>query len=171
MKLTTIKTLVAATVLLTSGAYAIDGTINFTGSVVAGTCKVSSGSNGTQTVDLGNVSASSLAESGAYAGATPFAITLTDCGDDLAVAIKFDGDALDTKNQILKLSDGQTATNVGVGIYPAGSATPITLYTTRDKVTPADGTATFNYVAKYVATGKAGAGTANSSATFTLMYP
>lgn len=173
MKLTTIKTLVAAAVLLTSGAYAADGTINFTGSVVNGSCQVSSGTDGVQTVDLGNVSASSLAKSGQVAGGTAFSISLTGCGKATKVAIKFDGDVADANNTILNLTSGQTATNVGVSIYShSDGTTPITFFSSRDQVTTGDdGNATFDYIAKYVATGVAGAGTANSSATFTIMYP
>lgn len=153
-------------------ASAADGTINFTGAIKDAACTVDTASVN-QTVNLGTVAATSFGASGATASSTPFTIKLTGCPKAVTSAsIRFDGPLFNANTKLLALSSGQTATNVGVGIYQQDSTTlipvgiasaPVTLSSTE--------TNTLNFIAKYVSTAATvGAGSANASASFTIAY-
>lgn len=153
-------------------ASAADGTINFAGTIIDTACTVDAAS-ANQTVKLGTVSASSFSTAGATAAPTRFSISLTGCPAAVkSASIRFDGTVASGNSSILSLSSGQTATNLGVGIYqqdsttliPIGSSTPSLPLTT-------SGVNTFNFIAKYYAISTpVAAGTANATATFTIAY-
>ena len=65
--------------LLSQGAFAEDGTINFEGEIVDATCSVSPKSQN-MTVPLGKVRSSVLAAAGASSTPSKFTIGLLDCG-------------------------------------------------------------------------------------------
>lgn len=174
MKLSKIKlAMVASTLLLTSGAYA--ETINFTGTIVDSSCVATVDSSGSSSVALGKVSKSSLATSGATAAPTPFTISVTGCTASASVAIKFDGTPVTGNNALLALTqETGVATNVGIGIFnnTSTNSSQISLYdASATQTTDTTGAASFPFVAKYVAVGTATAGSANSSATFSITYP
>lgn len=163
---------VVTSALISSAAFAADGTINFTGNVTDTACTVDTAS-ANQTVKLGTVAVSSFAAAGATAAPTRFSINLTNCPATAKTAnIRFDGPVASGNSSILSLSSGQTAGNLGVGLYqqdsttliPIGSSTPsVTLTTT--------GTNTLTFIAKYYAISTpVGVGTANATATFTVSY-
>lgn len=172
MKLTTsIKTIAASTILLTSAAYAADGTITFNGEIVASTCVINGGT-ADQTVSLGKVSTTALKGAGTQAAGTIFTIGLTGCGTTFTSAqVKFDAQTDSTNNKLIKLGTGSTATGVGIGIYESDATTNVVPFVATASQPIKDGAATFNYIAKYVSTADTvTAGTANSSATFTVIY-
>src|SRR5688572_23428653 len=95
--------------------HAADGTINFTGQIVATTCDVNGGSNATIDVDLGTVAATSFTAVGDTSSPTAFTISLTNCPPTFnAAAVKFDGTADAADNQLLEVTGG--ATGVGIEI-------------------------------------------------------
>ena len=129
-----IKTLLAiATGFIANAAVAADGTVNFTGEVIAASCSISAGAGtsvtgavGDQTIEvkLGKISSNSfkgIAGNGIEAGQT---VNLNlDCGttaaDLNAVMMQFDpqaGSGIDGKNPSLLKSTG-TAAGVGIGIF------------------------------------------------------
>lgn len=153
-------------------ASAADGTINFTGTIRDTACTVDTAS-ANQTVNLGTVAATSFGSSGSTASSARFTINLTGCPAAVTSAsIHFDGPLASGNSNLLALSSGQTATNVGVGIYQEDSSTlipigqasaPVTLSTTA--------TNALNFIAKYVSTASTvGAGSANAVASFTVAY-
>jgi len=76
-----------------------DGTIHFTGTILASACSVSSvaGSGTTAgTVAFGQVSSAALAGAGDATAAVPFSIELTHCAVDAAPDITFKGPAVTT---------------------------------------------------------------------------
>jgi len=158
--------------VISFAAVAADGTINFTGSITDTACTVDAAS-ANQTVKLGTVATSSFGAAGATAAAARFSINLTGCPAAAKTAsVRFDGPVASANSSVLNLSSGQTATNLGVGLYqqdsttliPIGSPTPSVPITT-------SGTNTFNFIAKYYAISTpVGAGTANATATFTVAY-
>lgn len=153
-------------------ASATDGTINFTGTIKDTACTVDTAS-ANQTVNLGTVAATSFGSAGATASSSPFTINLTGCPKAVTSAsIRFDGPLAIGNTNLLALSSGQTATNVGVGIYQHNSATLIPVGIASAPVTlSSTGTNTLNFVAKYVSTAATvGAGSANAVATFTVAY-
>lgn len=162
---------VMASLGFASTAFAADGTINFVGNITDTACQVSSAS-ATQTVELGTVSSKAFSVSGDTAAAKRFTINVSSCPDSISSAtIRFDGPANAANNQILALSSGQTATNVGVAIYENDSATLIPLLQESAPQTLVKDNNQLSYVAKYYATATGvTAGTANASATFTITY-
>lgn len=163
--------LATSALIFASSAYAADGTITFTGDIVASTCKINGGTND-QTVALGKVSTTALKGAGTQAAGTLFSIALTGCGDTFTSAqIKFDATQNDDNNDLIALGSDSTATGVGIGIFESDAVTYVKPFVATKSQTITDGAATFNYVAKYVATAATvTAGTANSSATFTVIY-
>ncbi|MBC0855521.1 fimbrial protein [Pantoea stewartii] len=172
MKNITLITSALIAAVVCGSASAADGTINFTGTITDTACKVDTES-GNQTVNLGDVATTSFGSAGATASATRFTIKLSDCpAAATSASVRFDGPLASGNSKLLALSSGQTATNVGVGIYeqdsntliPVGSASaPVTLSSTS--------TNALNFIAKYVSTAATvGAGSANAAATFTVAY-
>ncbi|QJI32786.1 type 1 fimbrial protein [Pseudomonas sp. ADAK18] len=191
------KCLLASSVIcaFTNSAIAADGTINFSGEIIAASCVASAGAGttvggaaGQQIIDvaLGKVSLDSL-DSGSEAGIVGgTAINLNlDCGNTAAglstVSVNFDpmsGSGVDThNNKLLKTVGG--ATGVGIGIYNADN-TLLNLAGNESFDAPliksgedasAKYTANLNLRAAYVANGeKLDVGTANGTLPFTLSY-
>ncbi|KVG70020.1 fimbrial protein [Burkholderia ubonensis] len=172
-----------------NAAYASDGTINFTGSVVASTCKVGDGKN-TMNVALPKASTSQLAQAGATAGRTPFTLVLTNCATDKEeggtvtpapvnkVSVAFEpGPNVNLATGRLTLTGTDAAKNIEIGILN-DKYEPIKVgaesSTQNSQVVNIDttaGTATLQYSAQYVATGVSTGGSANSFVTYSLIYP
>jgi major type 1 subunit fimbrin (pilin) len=172
MKQILLTVLVAGSSLIAQNmAHASDGTVSFSGNIISTACTVDAGSANMK-VTLGDVVSSSLASSGSKSSPTAFQIKLTECPDSVAnVAVKFDGASDAVNTDLLKLDPGQTATNVGIEIADV-SGTPIPLHTL-SPLFPVDTvahTAVLDLTGRYVATGAAGAGTANGTSQFTINY-
>ncbi|MCY1511733.1 Fimbrial protein [compost metagenome] len=192
------KGLLAAAVasILANTAMAADGTINFTGDIVAASCNITGGAGtnvgggkGNQTIDvsLGKVSIDALGggAGGGIAGSTNINLDL-DCGNTgtglTTVKLKFDplsGSGIDSNNiSLLKVAGD--ATGVGIGIYDnTGKLLNLSANETIDAPLVKAGTdPDFTYSAKldlragYVKSGSATptAGTANGTLPFTLTY-
>lgn len=154
-------------------ANAADGTISFTGQIVAQTCKVT---NSAPSVTLPWVFAPSLLTVGATGGATPFAINITGCDSTVKTAQTFfSGANIDASTGNLK-STGP-GTNVQLQLLNAGDSSIIQLNqntVAAQHSLPANvssGNVTLNYIAQYVApTGNASAGAVTSSVAFTMIY-
>ncbi|KVQ34610.1 fimbrial protein [Burkholderia cepacia] len=164
-------------------AFAADGTITFSGNVTAQTCTIS-GNGGSKnfTVKLPTVPASSLATSGATAGATPFNIALTGCSPATgtnatsAVHAYFEaGPTINTTTGNLVVAPGG-ATNVEIQLLNASDESAVKLgqadasQNSKPVNIGTDGTATLQFYAQYYATGAAKAGAANSSVMYTIAY-
>ncbi|WP_334043053.1 fimbrial protein [Burkholderia ambifaria] len=174
-------------------AHASDGTINFTGSIVASTCKINGGNNDL-TVALPRASANQLTAVGATAGRTPFTLTLSGCATDQKVgenavpapvkkvSIAFEpGPNVDLATGRLKLTGTDAASGVQIAILndkyepiKVGAESSAQGAQTVDIDTAAGGTgtATLQFAAQYVATSATvTGGSANSSVTYSLVYP
>ncbi|PVZ82619.1 fimbrial protein [Serratia sp. S1B] len=162
-----VATLVAAAAMTTASAFAADGTVNFTGSIIDTSCNVTNLSSGSLNVDLGSVSKASLSSAGMKSDPKAFSINVTNCPTD-AVSVSFDGTSAGGNNNLLALSNS-TATGVAVEITDAkGIVVP--LYKSSSSYALTANAANLNFVARYVATGAVGAGTANATADFTINY-
>lgn len=167
-KLLLVPVLSAASFTVSAG----DGTINFIGTITDTACSVDPAS-ADQTVNLGTVARTGFSAVGSTTAATKFTIKLTSCPASITSAsVKFDGTADSTNSDLLALNSGQTATNVGVGIYEENGSTLIPLATqSNSKILSSTEANIFTYVAKYYAVGMpVGAGTANATATFSIAY-
>ena len=78
MKIKVIALATFVSAVFAGSAMAYDGTITFTGKVVAQTCAVNTDDKNLE-VTLPTVATSSLTNNGATSGMTPFAIRLTGC--------------------------------------------------------------------------------------------
>lgn len=157
-------------------ALAADGTINFTGEILESACQVDT-SSANQTVELGKVSASAFDQSGATAAATKFDIKLTNCpttdGSPTIASVKFDGTNNTTNPDILALTGTSTAKDVGIAIYEKDGATliPMSNKSQDNTIDTTSSAVTLSFIAKYMSTAaKVGAGTANGTTNFTIIY-
>ncbi|WPO48171.1 fimbrial protein [Pseudomonas sp. S1Bt23] len=191
---------VAMTGVLANSAMAADGTINFTGEIVAASCKATAGSGsnvsgekGAQIINvkLGKVPIDSLTGSTSIVAGTPINLDL-DCGNTgtglTLVKVQFDprsGSGVDSSNgSLLKIAGGTgAAAGVGIGIYDLNGkllnlGANETFNSELLKETTGTGeTATTKYSAKlnmrtaYVPNGASlKAGVANGTLPFTLTY-
>ena len=181
------KTLLSAVMIASFGvaalasqaARALDGTITFTGKVVANTCvfKVNGGSS-SNTVVLPVVFTSALTAAGNVAGNTTFTISATGCDPNLtSVQAYFSGSNIDT-NGYLKNTGTGAANNVEVQLLNGTNSTPMPLNaaTATAQNSPvgtvsSSGAATLSYAAQYIAVGGAAtAGLVNTSVSYTINY-
>jgi len=186
-------TLAAALALAAGSAMASDGTINFTGSVVASTCKINGGESNL-TVPLPNAASNQLASAGATAGRTPFTLSLSGCTQDKTengettpapvkkVSVAFEpGPNVNLATGRLKPTGADAATGVEIGILNskyepvkigAESSTQNVQTVDIDTAENGTGAATLQFAAQYVATGDAvKGGKMDSFVTYSLMYP
>lgn len=177
-----------------NAAHASDGTISFTGSVIASTCKINGGTNDL-TVALPKASTNQLTAAGATAGRTPFKLTLSGCTTDKKdedgktvipapvkkVSVAFEpGPNVNLETGRLKLAGADAAGNVEIGILN-DKYEPIKIgaegfaqgaqIADIDTAEGGTGTATLQFAAQYVATGAVTGGSANSFVTYSLIYP
>lgn len=159
-----------------SGANAADGTIHFTGAIIADACTVDADSQD-MTVNLGSVSSTAFGAAGDKASPTRFTINLGSCPTTLTSAsVKFDGVADSANNDLLQLDASADPTDdaSGVGIEISdNTGTAIPLFTA-SKEYPIDATtnsASMDFTARYVATAATvNAGAANATSQFTVNY-
>ncbi|KPC54116.1 fimbrial protein [Amantichitinum ursilacus] len=171
--------LATAAALLSAGAFAADGTITFKGNVTSQTCTLAANGAAAKdfTVTLDSVLASGLDAAGKTAGGKAFTLSLSACTDTTGnVRTSFEpGPTVDAATGRLNIDSASTAKNVQIGLKNAdnsvikvgadGAAQNSATYALKD------GAATMSYIAEYVATGKATAGTANSSVMYTVTMP
>jgi major type 1 subunit fimbrin (pilin) len=159
--------------LLTPMAHAVDGTIDFTGTILATACTVDAGS-ANQTVDLGTIGTDAFSAPGDTASIGRIAIVVDNCDAAVTrIATRFDGPLDVVNSNLLALTTGG-ASGVAIGIYEQDGSTLINMGEgSVGKAAPTSGPTTLDYVAKYVSTGPSAditAGVANAAATFTLVY-
>ncbi|TQI78138.1 major type 1 subunit fimbrin (pilin) [Serratia fonticola] len=161
-----------ASVTVSYAAPVTDGTIQFNGKVVDAGCAVATGSID-QTIDMGQVSTTILKVAGDTSNTTDIPIVLEDCDTDTSkvVQVIFSGASVPGDTTVLAVgSDINAATNVGIKLYDSQN-TEINLEELTPAVTLSPGENTLHFTAKYYALGKSTAGEANSTATFTMIYP
>ncbi|MGO4329772.1 fimbrial protein [Cupriavidus sp. 2TAF22] len=157
-------------------AHAADGTIEFTGSVVATTCTINGGGGANMmTVALPPVSTSALSQPGAVAGRTPFTIKLDGCaGSSTKVATAFEaGSTVNSEGRLTVDAGGASGVdirllNASYNPIKAGAAQNDQNSPAVDLVT--GGITTLHYYAEYVSTGTVQAGAANSRVQYSLVY-
>ncbi|KAF1019161.1 MAG: Type-1 fimbrial protein, A chain [Acinetobacter bereziniae] len=172
--------LLAAALVVSSTPFAATvngGTVHFVGELVNAACAVST-DTADQTVDLGQHRTARLAVAGDKSGPVPFNIQLVDCDSKLVttgVSFAFNGQTVANNNKLLAVNGGggnaPAATNVGIEITDYASqilAVDGTGFSKEQKIN--DGTNTFPFTARYVATGASTPGKANADATFVVNY-
>lgn len=175
-----IEILIAASLLTAGMAHAATttvngGTVHFKGEVVNAACAVDAGSVG-QTVHLGQVKTTTLSEAAKTSSSVGFNIQLNDCDTTVATkaAIAFSGVTVNAENPTalaLESSSSGGATNVGIQVLDsAGKALRFDGATYSTAATLSDGTNILPFQARYIATGAATPGTANSNANFKVQY-
>lgn len=146
------------------------GTINFSGEITDIACTVDSNSKNLN-VDLGKVSAKSLAAQGEVAGLKDFTIKLVDCPANSKITVRFGGTRDTADRDILAINQGiGVANNVGIALFEKDATTQIKLFDDSKLIEFDGATVDLDYVARYKATGAATAGPANSSAVYNIQY-
>lgn len=118
-----------STLLCSASAFAVDGTINFIGEIIATGCKLE-GTNNTQTVTLPKVAKSVFASVNETAGRTPFTLQLTGCPQDTAGYIKFEGATVSGSADTL-LNTGTAGEGVGIQVMKPNT-TDLVIFNTKD---------------------------------------
>ncbi|MFZ3620562.1 fimbrial protein [Leclercia barmai] len=176
-----LATFVVATII-SSQAAAADGTVKFNGTITDASCQthigsVTGGSN--ETVNLGTVPSSSFSGVGSTAaegaGSTNVKIYLTECpaGTPTTASLKFDGAYYKGDNSYLALDPASTASGVAILLSnPSGTALKLGEASEPFTLNVGTGSSTeLNFKAAYIQRESTiVAGTANSSATFTINY-
>lgn len=151
------------------------GNINFEGELVNAACAVDVNS-ANQKVELGQYRTATLAKAGDKTTPVSFKINLVDCDPEVqaTAAVAFNGQTKDVSGNLLTTNsggNGVAATNVGIEISDSISG-PLVLnganFSTPKNLMPGNNTMYFS--ARYVATGVATPGAANSAATFVVRY-
>lgn len=162
-------------ILSMSNAFASDGSVDFTGSVVAEACSV--GTSSAITVPLGNLSASGFATSNTSVK-RPFSIKLTNCPASVTKAKAiFGGTPAEGNTSLLALSTGTgAATGLAVKLFN-GDLSDLGLHQYSKEFTPGAGVGTpplstidLNFFAAYQKIGSVTAGAANAKADFDISY-
>nr|WP_241390666.1 fimbrial protein [Serratia proteamaculans]ULG17712.1 fimbrial protein [Serratia proteamaculans] len=172
------KSLLAA--IIVSGfsfnaAQAVDGTINFTGKIIAAACDIKTGDEN-QTKVLGDVNSTMFSNAGSTAGAVDFSINVESCDATISNArVVFDGTRDATNNQLLEINGAAPATGVGIALYNADGTTLIPMggVSMPVSVSSATNAAELKFVAKYMSTTSVAGivpGDANGTAQFTMQY-
>lgn len=169
--------MVAVSSLMSAAAFASDGTVNITGEITSSSCTVKgTAANGDVAVTLDKVSTKALSAAGESAGFKAFTIKLSGCDAALTGAVKavFEpGPNTDMATGRLTLSGTSgTAANVQLQLRNSdGSVIKVGDDSTSNGATVAATAANLGYLVGYYATGAATAGTANSSVTYSIIYP
>lgn len=151
-----------------SSLSASDVTVNFTGTVIAAPCTLSSAS--TMSVDLGEVTALTLATKGYGSTYKFFTISFTNCpASTTKVLATFSGTA-DGTNSSYYANSG-TAKNVALDVTISGTSTaPSNGSTLTATVDSSAKTASFPFAARMISTGTATVGTFNTQMLATITY-
>lgn len=178
MKIKALAFVAAVAISGVSTASAVDGTINFTGTIQAGTCTIASiagADSTTGTVSFGQLNSATLDNPGTTTISTPFSIELKDCAVSAAPAITFNGEAVSTAPYThlfrsgvtgvgIRIADAESGTNYTSGNSAANSGLNLL---TSDTVRSATGN--FNaYLVAYDDSTKSGE--VDTSVTFTIDY-
>lgn len=172
--------LIAAALVVSTTPFAAivnGGQVHFNGELVNAACAVST-DTADQIVELGQHRTASLATAGNKSPAVPFNIQLVDCDASqvtTGVSFAFSGQTVNANNKLLAVNGGggnaPAATNVGIEIADGTSkilAVDGSEYSTERTIM--NGTNTFPFSARYVATGASTPGKANADATFVINY-
>lgn len=146
------------------------GTIHFTGEITEQACTVDSSSKDLH-VDLGKISSKNLSVQGELAGLKDFTIKLTDCPENSAVTVRFGGNRDPNDQDLLAINSVEgAAKNVGIAIFEKDAVSQIKLYDDSKEIIFTSANIDLDYTARYKATGVVTAGSANSSAVYSVQY-
>jgi major type 1 subunit fimbrin (pilin) len=167
---TALAAVIAAAGFAPSAHAASNGTINFTGKVLADTCTISV--NGGSTVALPTVMAASFGAAGSVAGTTPFTVALTGCDSNTTSAkMQFSGSNVDSATGNLK-NTAAAGSNVQIQLLNStDAAINASTQTNAPTIAVSGGNGSTQLKAQYISTAAATtAGLVSSTVNFTLTY-
>ena len=161
-------------------AFAIDGTIDFSGEITANTCtvKIDSGSTGSGTVILPAVSMSAFPTTNSVAGTTAFNIALSNCsiGKDTTVSTYFEPGTYTNTTGRLSQSHGSGATGVEIQLLNSAQSVMNLAASQGNQndvgslMTMGATSAVLTYYARYFSTGAVSAGPVTSQVSYSVVY-
>lgn len=153
-----------------------DGTITFTGNVIATSCVIAAGGSAgaDATIALPEVAQNSLNADGARIGETPFSIKIGDalnkCTQNNVQAYFHNTGNVNAAGRLNNEPGG--AANVNVVLLNSDHQDINLSNNTNSKVVPiVGGEAQIDFFGQYYATGAAGAGTVNTGVEYSIIYP
>ncbi len=173
------KALIAASLFTLSGsAFAIDGTIQFTGSFTDSPCVVTidgtaTNSGTTANVALGTWNIANFKTVKATTDLKPIVINLSSCPNMGKANIQFNGTAdSNNSNLFATLTGPDAATNVGIGLYRTANNNDFISPNKRDLSIPlTSNTGQYTIYASYMTTGTTVTqGAANADVTMDISY-
>jgi major type 1 subunit fimbrin (pilin) len=153
-------------------AFAVDATLNFSGTILPPTCDIDS-STANQTINLGSAPVRDFAAVGTTANPVAFYLKLINCSVGAKVTMTVSG-TMDTVPSVLKNTG--TAAQVGVQLLRAANVgattgTPVTLNSATGQGTvDATATMTIPLVAQFYRLGTLTGGTVATTATVNFTY-
>lgn len=172
--------LITVGLLMVKSAFAIDGTINFSGEITANTCnvKIDNSLNGSGTVTLPTVSTSAFTGVNSVAGMTAFNISLSGCSitKDTTVSAYFEPGAY--TNNTGRLSQSHVSGATGVEIQLLNSSQGVmNLFAAQGSQNDVGTSmnigatsAVLTYYAQYFSTGAVSAGPVTSQVSYSVVY-
>jgi major type 1 subunit fimbrin (pilin) len=157
--------------LISSSAFAIDGTINFKGNVISNPCTISAASKSLD-VEMGKISTAAFPAAGAVSAAQKFTLVLSGCPTTVTSAkVRFDGTQVAGDNSILAIQSGTgKATGVGIKIYDKAD-NQVSLYQDSAAYPLTTSANNLEFKARYISlTNAVTAGAAEAAAQFTIIY-
>lgn len=182
MKKLQLASLLAAACVAAPIAAQAETSIHFNGQLLDVTCTITTGTNGNQTISLGNMAVSSLAGPvGTKAGGVPFQISITGCGSNVTTVtpwfsslagntnVDSTGNMVNTATAsaasgvVLQMSNDVTSSS-NIDLKGQGGAQNV------DTATITGGAATNFFKVNYLTTGTVTAGAFNAAIAYSLSY-
>lgn len=164
--------IVALAFIASAASYADNGTVTFTGNVIAAACDIPTAN---LDVPMGSVTQNALSSIGTVAATTSFQIELANCPDlpdsELStLSVAFSGQRDNDNHNLLSLDTGSTAEGIAIGLYEDDN-TAININHASKPVPLQGGPISLQFIAKIVAT-KNTITTGNFTATtdFSIVY-
>lgn len=164
--------LAALAFIASTASYADNGTITFSGSVIAAACDIPTPN---LDIPMGTVTQSALPNIGAVAATKSFQIELTGCPDLSAsglttLSVAFSGERDNDNHNLLSLDESSTAEGIAIGLYENDN-TAININNASKPLTLQQGDIPLQFIAKIVATKSSiTAGNFTATTDFSITY-
>ncbi|MCS3430464.1 fimbrial protein [Klebsiella sp. BIGb0407] len=162
----------ACIVMMTSSAFAADGSLNFKGSFTDSPCEVTINGQQNNTIDMGVWNTANYTDAGKMTDYVPIEITLSNCPAATKANFLFSGDVVTDNADYFSVEEQELTDLVGIGLYTAQSNSSLIKPNARDFSVDLDNgnTTTATIYAAYNTFGKTVPGDANANVTFDISY-
>lgn len=162
----------ACIMMITSSAFAFDGSLNFRGSFTDSPCDVTINGQQNSTIDMGIWSTANYATAGQMTDYVPIEITLSNCPIATKANFLFSGDVVTNNTDYFSVEEQDLSEVVGIGLYTEQNTGSLIKPNARDfSVDLVNGqVSTTTIYAAYNTFGETVPGDANANVTFDISY-